>query len=138
KPKTLAIIHHSNSKIARKPTEQLNEILQVQQFTFREGESSPYNSDKPHNVTQQHAQTETTFRFTPNIDNSSSEEESNNQGDRIKQLLKYQEINILQDKQQHHFYSTPADQQDQDYTPQLHTEDHPTLRSNHQLHQTLF
>ncbi|KAF4420491.1 hypothetical protein CFRS1_v014980 [Colletotrichum fructicola] len=45
---------------------------------------------------------------------------------------------MLQDKQQRHFYGTSANQRDRDYTPQLHTEDHPALRSNHRLHQTLF
>ncbi|KAF5528601.1 Transposon Tf2-6 polyprotein [Colletotrichum aenigma] len=36
-------------------------------WTFREGESSSYNSDEPRNVIQQRAQTEITYRFTPNL-----------------------------------------------------------------------
>ncbi|KAF5520729.1 hypothetical protein CGCA056_v008826 [Colletotrichum aenigma] len=72
-----------------------------------------------------------TCRFTPSIDNSSSEEDSDDQEDRIKQLLKYQEIDMLQDKQQRYFYSTSANQQDWDYTPQLHMEDYPALRINY-------
>ncbi|KAF4419975.1 hypothetical protein CFRS1_v015661 [Colletotrichum fructicola] len=107
-------------------------------WTFGEGESSPYDSDEPRDVAQQRAQTEITYGFTPSVDDSSSEEEPDDQENRIKQLLKHQEIDMLQDKQQRHFYGTSANQRDRDYTPQLHTEDHPALRSNHRLHQTLF
>ncbi|KAF5528362.1 hypothetical protein CGCA056_v000112 [Colletotrichum aenigma] len=39
-----------------------------------------------------------TYGFTPSMDDSSSEEGPDDQEDRIKQLLKYQEINMLQDK----------------------------------------
>ncbi|KAF5522614.1 hypothetical protein CGCA056_v006654 [Colletotrichum aenigma] len=43
--------------------------------------------------------TEIAYRFTPNIDDFSSKEDSDDQEDRIKQLLKYQEIDMLQDRQ---------------------------------------
>ncbi|KAF4474589.1 Retrotransposon-derived protein PEG10 [Colletotrichum fructicola Nara gc5] len=180
RPRTLAMMHSSNSRVARKPVEQLNEMLRIQRlepitshedtrqtrlrqqeseeepehqhdplteqqllsmtsnWTFGEGESSPYDSDEPRDVAQQRTQTEITYGFTPSVDDSSSEEEPDDQENRIKQLLKHQEIDMLQDKQQRHFYGTSANQRDRDYTPQLHTEDHPALRSNHRLHQTLF
>ncbi|KAF5519208.1 Retrotransposon-derived protein PEG10 [Colletotrichum aenigma] len=203
RPRTLAMMHSSNSKVARKPVEQLNEMLRIQRlepiiprmtrqqlhyeeqqiqkemeliqqeddrqvrlyqqqeseeepehqhdplmeqqllsmtnnWTFGEEESSSYDSDKPRDVARQRAQTEMTYGFTPSMDDSSSEEEPDDQEGRIKQLLRYQKIDMLQDKQQRHFYGTSAAQRDRSYTPQLHTEDHPALRSNHRLHRTLF
>ncbi|KAF5502321.1 Retrotransposon-derived protein PEG10 [Colletotrichum aenigma] len=202
RPRTLAMMHSSNSKVARKPVEQLNEMLRIQRlepitsrmtsqqlhhekqqiqkemeliqqeddrqvrlyqqqeseeepehqhdplmeqqllsmtnnWTFGEGESSSYDSDEPRDVARQRAQTEITYGFTPSVDDSSSEEPDDQEG-RTKQLLRYQEIDTLQDKQQRHFYGTSAAQRDRGYAPQLHTEDHPALRSNHRLHRTLF
>ncbi|KAF5496784.1 hypothetical protein CGCA056_v015015 [Colletotrichum aenigma] len=157
-------MHSSNSKVARKPVEQLNEMLRIQRlepiiprmtsqqlhyeeqqiqkemeltqqeddrqvrlyqqqeseeelehqhdplmeqqllsmtnnWTFGEGESSSYDSDEPRDVARQHTQAEIAYGFTPSVDDSSSEEEPDNQEGRIKQLLRYQEIDMLQDKQ---------------------------------------
>lgn len=46
-------------------------------WTFGEGESSPYDSDEPRNVARQRAQAEIAYGFTPSVDDSSSREESN-------------------------------------------------------------
>ncbi|KAK2730371.1 hypothetical protein CKAH01_19108 [Colletotrichum kahawae] len=102
KTKTLAMASQANSKLVRKTTKQLDEMLQV----------------------------EIAYRFTPNMDDTSSEEESNNE-EETQQLVRYQIINTNHNNQQQHFYSALANQRDRDYTPKLHTEDHPTLRSNH-------
>ncbi|KAK2732844.1 hypothetical protein CKAH01_19028 [Colletotrichum kahawae] len=186
KTKTLAMASQASSKLVRKTTEQLNEMLQVQQlepistltpqatttrgqeleeqvkeesdeepehqhdplteqklfsltsnWTFNEGESSPYDSDEPRDVARQRAQAEIAYRFTPSVDDTSSEEESDDE-EETQQLVRYQTVDMNHDDQQRHFYSVPANQRDRDYTPKLHTEDHPTLRSDHRNHRTLF
>ncbi|KAH9228804.1 hypothetical protein K456DRAFT_57100, partial [Colletotrichum gloeosporioides 23] len=137
KKKTLAMAYKSNSKMARKTVEQLDEMLRIQQLTFGEGESSPYDSNKSHDVARQHAQAEIAYRFTPSVDNTSSKEESNSK-EETQQLLQYQTINITHDEQQRYFYRTPANVRDQDYIPERHIEDHPALRSDHRNHRTLF
>ncbi|KAK1837809.1 hypothetical protein CCHR01_19570 [Colletotrichum chrysophilum] len=172
RPRTLAMMQTSNSKIARKPKEQLNEMLRVQRFEpieesdeepdhqydpleeqrlltltsswdFGEPESGfdsdgiPYESDSPTDVANWNARHYN--EPIPGINDSSSEEDLEDQGSKIKQLLKYQEVNMLQDEQQRYFYGTSANQRERDYTPQLHTEDHPALRNiHHRLHRTLF
>ncbi|KAH0420201.1 hypothetical protein CcaCcLH18_14137 [Colletotrichum camelliae] len=190
KTKTLAMAFQANSKIVRKTTKQLDEMLRVQQlnnvdpnpirydkktqrtiqeleepvkeesdeepehqhdplteqqilsltsnWTVGEGESSPYDSDEPRDAIRRRAQTEITYGLTPSTDDSSSEEESDDQEDRFEQFLKYQEINMLEDKQQRHFYGIPANQRNKDYTPQLHVKDYPALHAQHRHHRTLF
>ncbi|KAK2737527.1 hypothetical protein CKAH01_07598 [Colletotrichum kahawae] len=71
-----------------------------------------------------------TYRFTPSVDDTSSEEESNDE-EETQQLVRYQTIDTNHNNQQQHFYSALANQRDRDYTLKLHTEDHPTLRSDH-------
>ncbi|KAJ0267423.1 hypothetical protein COL940_014382 [Colletotrichum noveboracense] len=151
--------YRSNSKMARKTVEQLDEMLRIQQlvpasssmapwsthkqelekqikeesdeepdyqqnpiekqqlldltsnWTFGEGESSPYDSDESHDVARQRAQAEIAYGFTPSVDDTSSEEESNSK-EETQQLLQYQTINITHNKQQQYFYRTPANVRD--------------------------
>ncbi|KAK2760128.1 hypothetical protein CKAH01_16572 [Colletotrichum kahawae] len=108
KTKTLAMASRASSKLVRKTTEQLNEMLweleeQVKEesdeepehqhdplteqklfsltsnWTFNEGESSPYDLDEPRDVARQRAQAEIAYRFTPSVDDTSSEEESDDE-----------------------------------------------------------
>ncbi|KAJ0267373.1 hypothetical protein COL940_014417 [Colletotrichum noveboracense] len=76
-------------------------------WTFGEGESSPYNSDESRDVARQRAQAEIAYGFTPSVDNTSSKEESNSK-EETQQLLQYQTIDMTHNKQQQYFYRTPA------------------------------
>ncbi|KAJ0357606.1 hypothetical protein COL26b_014522, partial [Colletotrichum chrysophilum] len=68
-------------------------------WTFGEGESSQYDSDEPRDVARQRAQAEIAYGFTPSVDDTSSEEESDNE-EETRQLLRYQTIDMKHNEQQ--------------------------------------
>ncbi|KAJ0357235.1 hypothetical protein COL26b_014529, partial [Colletotrichum chrysophilum] len=76
-------------------------------WTFGEGESSQYDSDEPRDVARQRAQADIAYGFTPSMDDTSSEEESDNE-EETRQLLRYQPIDMKHNEQQRYFYGTPA------------------------------
>ncbi|KAK2763606.1 reverse transcriptase domain protein [Colletotrichum kahawae] len=176
KTKTLAMASRANSKLVRKTTEQLDELLRVQQLepistpaprvtnprgnptrieqlnqeleeqVKEESDEEPEHQHDP--LTEQQLLSLTSnwtfnegekiaYGFTPSVDDTSSEEESDDE-EETRRLVRYQTVDTNRDDQQRHFYSVPANQRDRGYTPKLHTEDHPTLRSDHRNHRTLF
>ncbi|KAH9226107.1 hypothetical protein K456DRAFT_59011, partial [Colletotrichum gloeosporioides 23] len=115
KTKTLAMAFRANSKMTRTNVEQLDEKLQefneqveeesdeepdhqhdpieeqqlldlMSNWTFGEEESSQYDSEEPRDVARQHAQAEIAHGFTPSVDDTSSEEGSDNE-EETRQLL---------------------------------------------------
>ncbi|KAH0430430.1 hypothetical protein CcaCcLH18_07810 [Colletotrichum camelliae] len=104
KTKTLAIASRSHSKKVRKTTEQLDEMLRVQQL-------------EP---------AEITYRLTPSVDDTSSEEEP--EQDDIPERITHKQINQHSDEQFIELYSIPNTGPRTHYTPKLRIEDHPYLR----------
>ncbi|KAK2731277.1 hypothetical protein CKAH01_19070, partial [Colletotrichum kahawae] len=116
------------------PLEEQRLLSLTSNWNFGEPESGfdsdgiPYDSNSPADIANWNAR-----HYNgpiPGISDTSSEEETDKE-EEARQLIQYQEIDISSDNQQRHFYGVPANQRDRDYTPKLHTEDHPTLRSDH-------
>ncbi|KAJ0381766.1 hypothetical protein COL922a_013881, partial [Colletotrichum nupharicola] len=89
------------------PMEEQRLLNLTSNWTFGEEESSLYDSDEPRDVARQRAQAEIAYGFTPSVDDTSSEEVSDNE-EEAQQLLQYQIVDMKRDEQQRYFYGTPA------------------------------
>ncbi|KAJ0302136.1 hypothetical protein Brms1b_012140, partial [Colletotrichum noveboracense] len=119
------------------PLEEQQLLNLISSWTFGEGESSPYDSDKPRDVARQHAQAEITYRFTPSVDDTSSEEELKDKLEEIKAKIKTHVIAPLSDEQYVHLYRTP-ESPNRNKEPTTSAGDHPYLNIFNPGHRYLF